>query len=190
MADRDTASPMPPALKLTYEDYVTLPDDGRRYEILDGELVVTPAPTTRHQLVSGNLEMILRAHVRAHDLGTILDAPVDVILDQATVVQPDLLFVSKAKGHIVEERAVEGAPDLVVEILSPTTEHRDRGAKMKLYARFGVAHYWLVDVEAQVVEVRMLADGTYQLVGTYERQDVLPVAFLGDLAIDMAEVWP
>ena len=110
--------------RLTYEDYLSLPDDGRRYEILDGELAVTASPTTLHQRVSRNLEFLLHREVQARGLGEVFDAPVDVILDESTVVVPDLAFVSKDRSSIVGERAIEGAPDLTVEILSASTERR------------------------------------------------------------------
>ena len=128
----------PGPIKFTYEDYAALPDDGRRYEILDGELEVSPAPSTRHQGVSGNLFWVLHGHVRERGLGNVYCAPIDVILAPATVVQPDLVFVAAGREAIVTERAIEGPPDLVVEILSSWSVLRDRVAKAALYARYGV----------------------------------------------------
>jgi Uma2 family endonuclease len=111
---------------LTYEDYVLLPNDGKRYEILHGELTVTPASSTKHQTASGNLLVLLSHYIKERDLGKLFHAPIDLILEFTSVLQPDLLFVSKARHHIVTERAIEGVPDLVVEILSPTTSRTDR----------------------------------------------------------------
>jgi len=142
---------------LTYEDYRALPDDGRRYELLEGEIQVAPAPSTRHQLISRNLEFLLHAHARERRLGEVMDAPVDVILDRGTVVQPDLLFVSSARLGIISERGIEGAPDLAVEILSESTQAIDRGAKRQLYARYGVLHYWIVDPASRSLAEHVLS---------------------------------
>ena len=133
----------PPAGKivLTYEDYCALPNDGRRYEILEGELFVTPSPSRAHQRLSANLFMILNSHGRDRDLSEVFYAPFDVILEKTSVVVPDLLFVSRDRLGIVTDRGVEGAPDLIVEILSPGTAHRARLDKAQLYARHGVRRY-------------------------------------------------
>jgi len=150
-------------LHLTYEDYCALPEDGRRYQIIEGDLDVTPVPSTKHQRVSRNLEFILVDHVRRHRLGEILDAPVDVILASDTVVQPDIVFVASERSSLVTERGIEGPPDLVVEILSPKTRRTDRIAKMRAYARFGVRECWIVDPDEQSLEVFSLAGGSYVL---------------------------
>lgn len=175
---------------LTYEDYCALPDDGRRYEILDGELGVTPAPAPRHQKVVLNLASALDKHVRAHDLGEVYVAPIDVILARTSVVQPDLVFVRAERLSLVTARAIEGPPDLVVEVLSPTTEARDRGVKRELYARFGVPHYWLLDSEARRLTAYALAGTTYRQVaertGTAE---FTPTLFPG-LTLPLAAIWP
>src|SRR5690242_13987809 len=152
---------VPESLKLTYEDYVTLPDDGRRYEILDGELAVSPSPTSAHQFVSHNLEFALSAWVRAGRLGRIWDAPLDLILEPTVVMQPDIFFISNARSSIVTKRGVEGAPDLVIEILSESTAARDRGIKMHIYARHGVERYWIVDVDRKTIEVYVLRESAY-----------------------------
>ena len=131
----------PGPIKLTYEDYVDLPDDGRRYEILDGELEVSPAPAPRHQSVSLNLLRILDRHVEERGLGRLYYAPIDVILAPTTIVQPDLLFIAAGRESIVTGKAIEGPPDLMVEIISPWSGRRDRVAKATLYARYGVRHY-------------------------------------------------
>jgi Uma2 family endonuclease len=162
------ASSLPPRpVVLTYDDLRATPDDGCRYEILEGEVHVTPAPNTTHQRISRNLEFVLHAHVMQHGLGEILDAPIDVILDRGTVVQPDLVFVSSARLSIITERGIEGAPDLVVEILSPGTEQRDRGFKQQLYGRYGVAHYWCVDPAARSLTELVLNDGSYAVRATH-----------------------
>jgi Uma2 family endonuclease len=181
----------PPAgiIKLTYDDYLTLPDDGRRYEILDGDLEMTPAPSPRHQAVSRNLQRALDRHVTDNRLGSIYNAPIDVILAPTTIVQPDLLFLAAARRHLVTERAIEGPPDLIVEILSPSTAGRDRAAKATLYARFGVSCYWIVDPEARTVEIHILTDGGYRLAATHAGTERFSAAPLPDLTIDLAAVW-
>ena len=132
-------------LLLTYDDYAASPDDGHRYELYEGELVTMPSPRPRHQVVIGNFHTLMADHVRGHGLGQVYLSPIDVILSRITVLQPDLVYVERAGLGIVTERAIEGAPTLVVEVLSPSTNARDRGAKQALYARYGVPFYWIVD---------------------------------------------
>src|SRR2546425_10590004 len=148
---------------VTYEDYCGLPDDGLRYEIVDGMLFAEPSPRRAHQRAVGNLFAILHAYVRASDLGEVYVAPFDVILDPRTVVVPDLVFAARDRLDIVVERGVEGAPDLLVEVLSPGTARRDRVRQLNAYARHGGRHYWLVDPEAKTVEAFELVEGAYRL---------------------------
>jgi Uma2 family endonuclease len=145
--------PSPRFRKLTYEDYVLIPGDGRRHEILDGEPYVTPAPLTRHQRVSARLHGNLEPFVFERRLGLVLAAPTDVVLSPHDVAQPDLLFISNARMEIVTEENIQGAPDLVVEILSESTRRRDERLKQDLYERFGVQEYWLVDSERRTIRV-------------------------------------
>jgi Uma2 family endonuclease len=141
---------------LTYEDYALLPDDGRRYEIHDGELSVTPAPGRRHQWVVVKLTGAIDAHVTAGDLGEVYVAPFDVILADTTIVQPDLTFVAKDRLGTLADRGVEGSPTLAVEVISPYTGRIDRSTKLNLYARFGVPYYWIVDPVARTIDVYRL----------------------------------
>jgi len=161
-------------ISLTYEDYVLLPNDRNRYEILEGELSVTPAPGTKHQTVSGNLFKALARHVDERHLGSLFYASVDLILEPTSVLQPDLLFVSSARRSIITERAVEGAPDLVVEIVSPTTSRNDRVTKAQIYARHAVPAYWIVDPEQESVEIYLLEGGGYRLVATLHGDNPQP----------------
>jgi len=147
MPRSSAAIKLPSSQQLTYEDYCHLPNDGKRYEIIDGELYVSPAPRILHQLVSGRLFFQLHGHVSAHDLGLVLSAPTDIVFSRINIVQPDLLFIAKARLHIVTETNIKGAPDLLIEILSPNTADVDRDIKRKLYARFGVKEYWKVHPE-------------------------------------------
>jgi len=179
----------PGPIKLTYEDYVELPDDGRRYEILDGELEVSPAPAPLHQRVSQNLSVILDGYVRPRKLGRIYHPPIDVILASTTVVQPDLIFVSTAQEAIVTKRAVEGPPELVVEILSPWSVRRDRVAKAAIYARFGIGHYWLLEPEARIFEVYEVERAEYRLVATHGASGIMRTPLFPDLDLDLSLLW-
>ena len=148
---------------LTYADYAALPDDGHRYQLLEGELVMTPSPNAWHQDVSRELEFRLLAWVREHRLGEVYNAPLDVVMDDHNVLQPDLFFVSHARAGIRQGGRILGAPDLCVEILSPGTERIDRVRKLGLYARFGVTHSWIVDLAARSIEEYALSGEVYRV---------------------------
>ena len=174
---------------LTYEDYAALPDDGKRYELHEGELSVTAAPSTWHQDVLLNLALILGPYVRAHTSGKLFIAPFDCILADITVVQPDLVYVDETRRRLVSSRALEGAPTLAVEILSPWTTHIDRGRKMALYAKHDVAWYWIVDPDARTIDAYHLERDGYRPAGRLE--GVAPVALppFSDLVLDPTAVW-
>ncbi len=181
----------PPAgrIVLTYEDYCALPDDGRRYEILDGELSMTPSPSRAHQRFAGNLFVTLHTWVRAPAAGEVFIAPFDVILARTTVVVPDLVFVSRERLGIVTSRGVEGAPDLVVEILSPGTASRDRVEKAQIYARHGIRHYWLADPDARVLEVYELTGGQYRETARLTAGATFTPTLFPGLAISLSSLW-
>jgi Uma2 family endonuclease len=142
-----------PGPRFTYEDYRYLPDD-KRYEIIEGELLLTPSPSFRHQDILGELFLHLRAFVREKGLGKVVAAPMDVVLSHDNVVQPDILFLSRDRLSLAEgSHGVQGAPDLVVEILSPSTAGRDKVLKRTLYGKYGVREYWMVDPGASTVEI-------------------------------------
>ena len=141
------------APKLTYEDLVLFPDDGKRHELIDGVHFVTPAPNTRHQTIVTHLAGILDTFVRTKGLGRAFVAPYDVVFSRHDVVEPDLIFVSNARGDVLTAAHAVGAPDLVIEILSPSTRRRDEVLKRDLYEARGVAEYWLIDPEAETVKV-------------------------------------
>ena len=170
---------------LTYEDFCALPDDGLRYEIVDGMLFAEPSPRRAHQEAVGTLFAILHGYVRAHDLGKVYVAPFDVILDPRTTVVPDLVFVVRDRLGIVAERGVEGAPDLLVEVLSPGTARRDRVRKLNAYARLGVRHYWLVDPEAKTVEAFELVEDAYRLAAAVGGDDEFRPGVFPGLAISL-----
>ncbi len=184
------ADPRSPASKLTYEDYVTLPNDGRRYEILDGVLAVSPSPRTLHQRVARRLLVALENWLQLHPIGEIFIAPCDVILDRTTIVVPDLVFVARARAAIVTEKAIEGTPDLIVEILSKATERHDRGAKRKLYAQYGVERYWIVDADARSLEIHALRNGAYERIGAHHGNDRVVCDIPAGFELRLDEIWP
>lgn len=175
---------------LTYKEYEALPADGRRYEIHEGELAVTPAPSPGHQRISRNLYDVIGPHVRGQRLGEVFFAPIDVILDDTTVVQPDLVYLDPTRLGLVSARGIEGPPTLVVEILSPSTALLDRSAKRQLYGRYRVPHYWIVDPEARTVEALTLTEGAYQLVTRASGPAPVALPPFPDLALVPAALWP
>ncbi|MDP9472767.1 MAG: Uma2 family endonuclease [Chloroflexota bacterium] len=151
------------ARAITYADLEPLPEDiSQRHEIILGELFVSPSPVPNHQFVLGNLFIRLYTHVAERRLGLVLMAPVDVKLSEYNVVVPDILFVARDRLDIVGPKAIAGAPDLVVEILSPSTARQDRIRKLALYASYGVREYWLIDPDAKALQVLTLVEGRYE----------------------------
>lgn len=144
----------------TYDDFARLPNDGNRYEVIAGDLYMTPAPRPVHQRIAFRLGFLIESFLQQHDLGGwVATSPVDVLFAEGDYVEPDLVFVRREREGIIGERGIEAAPDLVVEVVSDSTADRDRGIKRKRYAWFGVPEYWVVDVDAGHVEVyRMTVD--------------------------------
>jgi Uma2 family endonuclease len=138
---------------LTYEDYLHFPDDGQRHEILGGEHFVTPAPFLQHQRLSFRLSYYIEAALRTNRVGEAFAAPTDVLLSPHDIVQPDLVFISRERIALVREKNIQGAPDLVIEILSASTRRLDEDLKLKAYERCGVAEYWLFDPTGETVRV-------------------------------------
>lgn len=182
-------------IKFTYEDYKSLPEsETKRYELLGGELVIVPSPSTSHQRISRRLEFILQAFVEERGLGEVYDAPLDVVLgegEEREVVQPDILYISEGRSGIIAEEEIRGAPDLIIEIISPATADRDRTYKKTLYARHGVKEYWIVDPEAKMVEVYTLGERGFELIKAYkaEAEEVLSSPLLEGLEVVLKEVF-
>jgi Uma2 family endonuclease len=139
--------------KLTYDDFVHFPDDGKRHELIDGEHYVTPSPAIRHQSIVGALYLLIGNYLEAHPIGRAFLSPLDVILSDIDVVEPDLLYVSKERAGALAGIHVRGAPDLVIEVASKGTRKRDETIKRRLYERVGVIEYWVVDPEVDAVRV-------------------------------------
>jgi Uma2 family endonuclease len=177
--------------QLTYDDYLLFPDDGKRHEIIDGDHYVTPAPKTRHQKVSFNLTVALGSFVKQRGLGLVLAAPSDVILSDENVVQPDLLFVSTARASIVTEDNIRGAPDLVIEIISETTRKKDEVTKRKLYERFEVQEYWVVDPELETVKIFRRTQRGYgrPVELSKEAHDILTTKLLTGFDLPLTEIF-
>lgn len=173
--------------KLDVDDLAHVPDDGKRYELLEGELYVTPAPSPQHQRVSKRLQRQLEAYFEERGLGEVFNAPVDVVLSRHDVVQPDLVVV--LNDAQISERAIEGAPVLVVEVQSPTTRDRDRNVKARRYAALGVDHYWIVDIRAKRIECYRRNEGRYHSLIVAEGSERLEHPDWPGLAIDLAALW-
>src|SRR5436305_5007458 len=165
-----TGDPLFPAQgEWTYEDYLRLPDDGRRYEVLKGVLYMPPAPGPLHQDAVLNLGALARSYLRSNPVGKVYIAPLDVILPGglATPVQPDFVYLSNERRGLVGERAIEGAPDLVAEVLSPSNSVEDRRTKFEIYAAAGEREYWNLDPRVQTVEVFTLENDAYTRLGKF-----------------------
>ncbi len=174
-------------VKLTYEDYCRFPDDGRRHEILDGEHHVSPSPNRPHQSLLTRLVTQFETQIGERDL--VYTAPIDVHLTEVDVLQPDLVVVAPGHRHILTPKKIKGAPDLVVEVLSPSTEALDRGRKMQRYAQGGVPEYWIVDLDEHVLEQHVLEGGEYRLVGRHE-DEVRPRApGLAHVRLALRKLW-
>ena len=173
---------------VTYEDYCNLPDD-ERYEVIDGELIMVAAPRRVHQGSSRNIGTPLDVYVKENRLGEMYYAPTDVILSDINVVQPDILFVSNARSHILVDEGIRGAPDLVVEILSPSTAQLDKVRKRELYARFGVPEYWQADADDLNVLVLTLAGNDYETAGIYGLGETLVSPLLPGFRLDIDDIF-
>jgi Uma2 family endonuclease len=176
--------------RVTYADLERAPEDGRRYELYDGEVCVVPSPIPRHQIVVQRLWQALDAYAADHG-GLALISPIDIVLSAYDVVQPDLVFFSASRCHLVQlDKPICHPPDLVVEVLSPSTAGTDRGRKMHMLARYGLPEYWIVDPVARVIENYLLIEGAYTLVQATAASEVAGSPRLADLTIDLAGVFP
>lgn len=175
--------------RFTYDDYLALPNDGKRYEIIEGELLMTPAPSTEHQDLHGRLFALIRLHTDKNDLGKTLSAPTDVVLSMVDLVQPDILFVANGRANIIAKKNIVGIPNLIVEILSPNTGKRDREEKWKLYQRYELPEYWIVDPETHSVDVFIYFDNHLNLVETLTVGQQLKAQQIAGLTIDLSDIF-
>jgi Uma2 family endonuclease len=171
----------------TYDDYAALPDDGRRYEIVNGVLYMSPSPSWSHQEIVGEIFSHLRTYLRTTGSGGAFMAPIDVELAPNVVFQPDVVVLLKANRKKLKERHIVGAPDLAVEIVSPSSETHDRHKKIDAYARAGVPEYWIVDPDARTVEVLAWEKGEYQSQGVYRGKATLPSQIVPGLSVQVEQ---
>jgi len=179
----------PQPIVLTYDDYLRIPADGKNWQILEGTAIMTPAPVVYHQRISGNLFFLLSMHIRTKKLGELFDAPTDIVLSRTNIVQPDLVFISTARSHIIQEKAIMGIPDLVVEILSPTTRDIDETVKLQIYARHGVDYCWILDPESTTLKEYELQGNIFMLDRTYKKNSSFTPKIFPELAINLEEIF-
>ena len=182
---------MPSSVKFTYEDFLNFPNDGKRHEIIDGEHYVTPSPNTKHQRIVTRLTAALVHCLEQHPIGEVFVAPLDVVFSDLDVVEPDLLYISRERASVLTEQNVRGAPDLAVEILSPSTRKTDEVTKRKLYERFGVGEYWVVDPELETIKVYRRVGEAFERVSELgaESGDELTTPLLPDFSVTVAELF-
>jgi Uma2 family endonuclease len=192
MPGTDPVEPARLGLKLTYDDFVLFPDDGKRHELIGGEHHVTPAPNTRHQEISGALFALMWVYLDAHPIGRVFHAPFDVVFSDVDVVEPDIVYLSNDRAaHILTPQNVRGAPDLVVEITSASTRHRDETVKRRLAERAGVEEYWVVDSEIDVIRVYRRQGATFARAVelSCEAGDVLTTPLLPGLELPLSRIF-
>ena len=178
--------------KLTYEEFQDLPrEDGRRQlELIEGEVFVTPSPNTRHQRAVARLLRVLSDFVEEHDLGEIFIAPYDVVFGRWTALEPDLLYIRKERSGIVTDANVQGAPDLVVEVLSPGNRAHDLGRKRRVYEKARVPELWYLDPEERTAEILDLGrDGRYAVTATLSGNDAIVSTVLPGLSLGLNDVF-
>ena len=179
-------------MKLTYDDFVLFPDDGKRHELIDGEHYVTASPNIRHQQILLELAFLIRQWLEEHRVGRVFMAPLDIVLSTFDVVEPDLLYLSHERAAaVLTAQHLRGAPELVVEIGSPSTRQRDETIKRHLYARSGVSEYWFVDPELDVVRVYLRDSETFTRPQELSREagDTLTTPLLPGLALPLSRIF-
>lgn len=186
-AEDDKQKPIIKEQPATYDDYALLPDDGKRYELADGMLeLMTPAPTPKHQVISSQIQNLLMSGCQQEYI--IFAAPVDLILSNTEVRQPDLVMVHRSNIGIITRRGIEGIPDLVAEILSPYSVKRDKQRKLKVYAAYGIPEYWIVDPAHESLEQYVLENGKYELLNVFDREEPVRSERLPCVSFTMGQV--
>ncbi len=177
-----------PAVKLTYEDYRKTPED-ERYELIDGVLIMAASPNRAHQTTQRKLGWRMASTVENEDLGEVFFTPFDVVLSEHTTLQPDLIFVSKENESVLTDANIQGAPDMVVEIISPSSTGRDWVTKRDLYARHGVKEYWLIDPFERTLWVMRLINGRLELAGTYREGDTVTASTIKGFSVNLSDIF-
>ena len=174
----------------TYDEYKTLPETGPQYQLVEGDLIVTPAPNTRHQRISRNLEFLLHQYAKNTGVGEVFYAPFDVILSDTNVFQPDILFIRTKNRDRITKQGLRGVPDLVIEILSPATAEMDRGIKRKLYARYGVEELWLIDPQEDTIEIYNLLIDAQRPDKCFKDEEAIHSGILPGFKAPLSEIFP
>ena len=175
--------------RVSYTDLQQTPDDGRRYELYDGEVLVVPAPVPRHQLAAQNIVARLRVYRATHG-GLVLESPIDIVFSEFDVVQPDIVFFARARAHLVKpDEAIRHPPDLAIEVLSPSTAATDRGKKMQMLAGYGVPEYWLVEPRAKTIEMYAVSDACYVLAQMASSGTIAGAQTLPELSFPTHEIF-
>lgn len=182
-----TIRAMPQTGQLSYEDLLAFPNDGVRRELIDGELIESPSPRTRHQQIVLRLAMAIGGHLEASSGGEVFIAPLDILFSNTDVVEPDLFFVAADRSEIVTEKNIQGVPSLVVEVLSDP--RLDRVRKRDLYATFGVPEYWVVDPDADRIEVHRLHNAAYGKPELFEANETLSTPLLPGLVLVLDRIF-
>jgi len=178
-----------PHLKWTYSELLLFPDDGKRHELIDGEHIMSPSPFTKHQRISCNLSTAFKIFLRQYKLGEIFTAPLDVVLSDFDVVEPDLLFIASKHASIITEKHIMGVPDLVVEILSEGSRKTDEITKRRLYEQFGVKEYWVIDPALESVKVYRMQEAGLILELSVENGGTLTTPLLPGLVIPLSDIF-
>jgi len=173
----------------SYQDYLELPDDRNRYEIIEGELIMSPAPFTIHQEIIGTIYFEIRKFIQTEKTGKVFLAPTDVILSGFNIVQPDILFISRENFQIITEKNINGVPDLIIEITSPATGYYDFSGKKDLYEKFGVQEYWIVDPLKQRVEIYYHNGQKYELSQRLEKEGQITSHVIKGLQINLRNIF-
>jgi Uma2 family endonuclease len=176
-------------IKITYEDYLSLPDGGPRYQLIEGELFMSPSPSFRHQAISGRLFAALNTYVQQNGCGITAYAPLDVVLSDENVCQPDVLYISKANSSIIKDEGVFGPPDLCIEILSPHKPQLDLKAKRSVYAKYGVTEYWIVDPDKNTVMQYRLQEDAERPRHLLDQNAILTSVLLPGFELNLARLF-
>jgi Uma2 family endonuclease len=192
MSGSDRVKPARPGVKLTYDDFVLFPDDGKLHELIDGAHYVTPSPNVRHQQIQGDLFALMWNYLEANPIGRVFTSRLDVVLSRFDVVEPDIIYLSHERAESVVTKAnLQGAPELVIEIGSPSTRQRDETIKRHLYEHSGVSEYWVIDPDIHVVRVyKRIGDGGFARPIELSREagDVLTTTLLPGLELPLARI--
>ena len=180
---------LPENIRFKAADIWDMPEDGKRYEVIDGQLYATPTPVPEHQGALGVLFGYTGPYVHERLLGRVYFAPIGVVLDDENGLQPDLVYIARERLDLISGRGIEGAPDLVAEVVSPSTRARDRGIKLRRYAASGVPHYWIVDPRTRALEAYRLTEQGYELSGTFGPGSTFRPQLFPDLELPVDELW-